>query len=176
MDFLTALTIGSSVFNTISNIKATSEQSKEYQVSLETQNAMLSRRYEAEQERIAEDTQQYSKICSYNIDMHRQKQLFGRQAIAYHLLKSGIAIGGSDSASQLIRLKAYSDEMAARAIENELYYKRPRAQQNKNLVDLNLNMNNKKISNLNSNLPWQQAAYGAKEIFNLIDIFAQTVK
>ena len=158
-------------FNTYANVKANKEQAKNAQRDIETQNRLLARSYEAQKQRVAQSTEEYASIVSYKTDMLRQAQLHKRQIIGYNLLKSGIGISPNDSAGQLIRLQAHSDEMQSRAEEVMHFYNRPKINVDKAGMDISINRNRQKIKNLNSSLPWANATSYAQGGFNLMNVF-----
>ncbi len=166
----TALT----AFNTYANVQANKARTKENRESIETNNRLLSRSYEAQKATVAEMTEEYASIVSYKCDMLRQEQLHKRQVIGYNLLKSGIGITPNDSAGLLLRFQAHNDEMEARAQEMGYFYNRPRMKIDKEGLDISIAAGKQRIKGINSALPWANATSYAQGGINLMNVFNKT--
>ena len=174
MDPMTIMAVAStamSAFNTYSGVQANKSRAKESKQSIETNNRLLSRSYEAQKAVVAEMTEEYSSIVSYKIDMLRQDQLHKRQVIGYNLLKSGVGITANDSAGLLLRLQAHNDEMEARAQEVGYFHNRPRMKIDKEGLDISIAAGKQKIKGVNSALPWANAGTYAQGGMNLMNVF-----
>ncbi len=114
--------MGASLFNSYANMRSAREQRNEQ--IWQAKRAM--EYFDQENQKVAEAQQEYGAIISYQIDQFRQNQLSKRQQLAYTMLNSGMGITPTDSAGLSLRFQGYQDEMAARAVEAEMVYHRPR--------------------------------------------------
>ena len=114
--------VGASLFNTYASMRAQREQRNEQ--TWQANRAMAY--FDEENRKVAENQQEYGAIISYQIDQVRQNQLSKRHQLAYAMLESGMGITPTDSAGLMLRFQGYQDEMAARAMEAEMVYHRPR--------------------------------------------------
>ncbi len=123
MSGLGLFSAGASLFNTYAQNRANSEARSE---RIWTNQQMM----RFDQAQVKQATQEYGIIASYHIDQLRQKQLAGRQELAYNIINSGMGITSTDTAGLLLRFQGYQDEMAARAQEAEYLYRRPKSSLN----------------------------------------------
>ncbi len=164
-DFLNFFSSGASIFstgasllNTYAQFRANKEKTHQaigqnrYLLQQQEENAKFDR------QQLLERTAKYGAISSYHIDMLRQEQMHNRAALGYQILRSGIGITSTDSAGLLLRHMAYMDEMKARSVEAEMFYKRPRSNFNPALADLTRKSLNQNISDIKSASPWSNAA------------------
>ena len=67
------LALGFTAFNTYSGIQANKAKAKESKQSIETNNRLLARSYQAQKAQVAEMTAEYASIVSYKCDMLKVK-------------------------------------------------------------------------------------------------------
>jgi hypothetical protein len=171
ISFFALASTAMTAFNTYSGVQANKARAKENRQSIDTNNRLLSRSYEAQKAVVAEMTEEYSSIVSYKVDMLRQEQLHKRQVIGYNLLKSGIGITPNDSAGLLMRLQAHNDEMEARAQEMGYFHNRPRMKIDKEGLDISIEAGRQRIRGIKSALPWEHTSTIAQGGIDLMNIF-----
>jgi len=155
--------VGASVFNTYANMRAQQEQRNEQ--IWQAKRAMAY--FDQENQKVAEAQQEYGAIISYQIDQVRQNQLSKRQQLAYATLESGMGIEPTDSAGLMLRFQGYQDEMAARAMEAEMVYHRPRPK------SMDKEAVRHSIGKMREGAPFQDIAQVVRGGRELVNIFRQ---
>jgi len=155
--------VGASLFNTYANMRAQREQREE--AIWQARRAM--EYLDEENKQVAEAQQEYGAIISYQIDQVRQNQLSKRHQLAYAMLQSGMGIEPTDSAGLSLRFQGYQDEMAARAMEAEMVYHRPRPK----TMDRQALAHS--IGKMQSAAPFQDMAHMVRGGAELVNIFRQ---
>lgn len=149
---------GSTIFNTYAHLRANRERVDSGIRDLKYKARKLELDVEFDNKTTQEAVKEYADICSYKIDELRKEQLQNRQVLGYNILKSGIAITSEDTAGILLRMQAQTDEMRARSIEAQMYHNRPKIKINPKALDLAKEYTRTQISDLNSTIPWSNAA------------------
>ena len=161
---------GSTLFNSYAQLRANKERASRGISDLRYKSQKLELDVEFDQRTTAESAKEYGDICSYEIDEVRKDQLYNRQMLGYNMLKSGIAVTEHDTAGLMIKMQAYDDEMRARNIEAQMYYKRPQAKINPKAINLARQYTNNSIRNIQSAQPWQNATTVLGGISRVYDI------
>lgn len=147
--------VGTSLLNSYAHLRANKERQNQQLYQQKYYLRQQQENIKFDQQQLLEKTAEYGAISSYHVDMLRQEQMSYRQQLGYNILSSGIGITATDSAGLLLKHMAYMDEMKARSVEAEMFYKRPRSSLNPAMMKLNKEAINRNIKNIHASSPWE---------------------